>query len=414
MNLSKMSSFVIYGPAFLHLCSGKILALGKTVMPGEDIIIPKGKSIPIEVLENSLIEINLGSNACIKEIPDPIPLCWKEAIEKIIKNDLPIKVMVIGDTDSGKTTFSVYLANIAFQYGMRVAVIDLDPGQAEISLPTTIGYGFLNNTIISMDKIPLNDAIFIGTTTPSDAPMKMIISAKKLVNDALNNNADIVIINTCGWVNGVYAREYKCSLIQIISPDFIIAIQKGNELEHIIRNFENVIRITSSSASRIRSKEERKEKRENAYSKYFANSKERIIDLKSTKIICSYYTYGNTLSKELLEKLSKELCLKILYGETDGKFLFLVTEDEPNIMNKEKICDELITIKKGSEKGIIVGLYKNNRKFLGLGIISEINYEERKMKIITPVSDDISLIQVGNLKLNEKYCEVFKYARAPF
>ena len=264
-----------------------------------------------------------------------------------------------------------------------------------------------------MDKIPLVDAIFIGSTTPSDAPMRMIISAKKLIDNALNNNADIVIINTCGWVNGIYAREYKCSLIKIISPNFIVAIQKGNELEHIIRNFENVIKITSSSASRIRSKEERKERRENAYIKYFTNSKERIIDLNSTKIICSYYTYGNPLSKELLEKLSKELCLKIIYGETNGKFLFLVTEEEPNIMNKEKICDELIAIKKGSEKGIIVGLY-DNEKFLGLGIISEINYEERKIKIITPVNEDISLIQLGNLKLNEKYYESFKYTHAPF
>ncbi|MEM1573280.1 MAG: Clp1/GlmU family protein [Candidatus Methanomethylicaceae archaeon] len=416
MELIKGTSLVISGPSFLRLCRGSILALGKKVNLNEELIIKEGRSIPIEVIEDSLIEVKLGQNTFIEKFEGAIPHCWKDAVEKILSHDKPIKVVVIGDTDSGKSTFSIYLSNIAFERGFKVAVIDADPGQAEISLPTTIGYGFLDNGVISMDKIRLEEAFFIGSTTPSDNTLRMIIGVRKLLDKALLKKADLIVVNTCGWIYSYKAREFKCSLIQILLPDFLVAIQKENELEHIIKCCEyltKVLIISPSPASKIRSREERKIRRENAYSKYFINIKEQVFNLNKVKILCNYYTYGKELPDSTINNLNKEFSLSITYGEIHQNLLFLVVKEEPKEINKikEKInVDDVYIIREGLEKGIIVGLM-NNDKLVGLGIISEIDYKNKKIKILTPYHGEISHICIGQIKLDENFHEVFKYPR---
>ncbi|MCS7097970.1 MAG: Clp1/GlmU family protein [Candidatus Methanomethyliaceae archaeon] len=418
MDFEKGITLVASGPLSLRLRRGLILALGKKVELNEEIVIREGKSIPIEVIEDSSIDVKLGQNAFIEKFEGAIPSSWKNAIEEVLKHPPPIKVVVIGDVDSGKTTFSVYLSNIAHNRGFKVAIIDADPGQAEISLPNTIGYGLFKNGVISMDKIQLEEGFFIGSTTPSDAPIRMMIGTRKLMDKALLQKADIVVVNTCGWISGYRAREYKCALIQILSPNFLIAIQKENELEHIIRCCEpygKILRITPSSASRVRSREERKNKREDAYSKYFANSRERIFDLNKVRIICNCYTYGRELPNSLIESLNKELSLSIIYGELYSNSLFLVVKEEPNnieILRERFGVNDIILINEGSERGIIVGLM-NDDKLVGLGLVSKIDYWNRRISIQTPYSGEVSHICIGQVKLNEELREILKYYRLP-
>lgn len=417
MDFEKGTTLVASGPMCLSLRRGSILAIGKKVELNEEIIIREGKSIPIEVLEDSSLEVKLGQNAFIGRFEGALPSSWKEAVEEILKHFPPIKVVVIGDVDSGKTTFSVYLSNIAYNRGFKVAIIDADPGQAEISPPNTIGYGFLKSGVISMDKVQLEEAFFIGSTTPSDAPIRMMIGVRKLMDRASSQKADVIVVNTCGWISGYKAREYKCALIQILSPDFLVAIQRENELEHIIRccKVYKTLRITPSSASRARSKEERKNRREDAYLKYFTNSKERTFDLNRVQIICNCYTYGKELPYSLLENLNKELSLSLIYGELHLNSLFLVVKEEPNNIDvlKERFgVSDVILIREGSEKGIIVGLM-NDDKLVGLGIISKIDYRSRKISILTPYNGEISHICIGQVKLDERLHEILKHYRLP-
>ncbi len=407
------------GPAFVRLHDGALLVLGKKIGMGEEVIVQKNRSVPIETEGNSIFEIKLGSGANIEEVDRVIPRDWKIAVEAILNNKLPVKVMIIGDVDSGKTTFAAYLSNRAFDAAFDVAVVDADPGQGEISPPTTVGFGFLECGITSLNNIPLERAYFIGSTSPSEFPTRIIVGARALTEKALAKEADLVVVNTCGWVAGKKARDYKISLIQSIAPDFLVIIQRGTELEPLIKVFERVkmskvLRITTSPASRVRSREERKMRREDAYQRYFAKSRERTFDLQKIPLMNSYYTYGRSLPSTLLEDLQRQVPMKLFYGELGDDFLFLVADREADITTINKLreitgINDVVIMPKGSEKGIILGMITSDGEFAGLGVISHIDYESRKATVITPVNIEVAILQIGHLKLDGCWHEIVKF-----
>ncbi|MGC8935988.1 MAG: Clp1/GlmU family protein [Candidatus Methanomethylicaceae archaeon] len=417
-------SYLANGPTRIHLHEGCLLVLGKKINVGEDVIIPKGRSVPIEAESDSTFEFWIGSGASLEEFNGAIPADWKRAAETILNKKPPVKAIALGDVDSGKTTFTSYLSNIAYDRGFKVAVIDADPGQGEISPPTTVGLGFLRSGIVSLHNIPLKSAFFIGSTSPSELPLRVIVGARFLMDGAIAEGADLVFVNTCGWISGRRAREFKFSLIQSLEPDFVVAIQRNSELEDLIRVLEkiskySILRVTTSPASRTRSREERKARREDAFQRYFAKSKERTFDLQNTPIVNAHYTYGKPLPSGLLQELQRELSMKLFYGELGDDFLFLVTDREADLDTWNKIkeitrINEVMIVPRGFERGIILGMTGPNGDFVGLGIISHIDYESRKMIVLTPVECDVVAFVVGLVKLDDSWHELAKLTHIPF
>ena len=51
-------------------------------------------------------------------------------------------------------------------------------------------------------------------------------------------------------------------------------------------------------------------------------------------------------------------------------------------------------------------MYDSNRKFLGVGVLQEIDYLRKSVKISTPVSEDICVLALGKVKLDKNMKEV--------
>ncbi|MCK5286431.1 MAG: hypothetical protein KAJ59_01330, partial [Thermodesulfovibrionia bacterium] len=65
----------------------------------------------------------------------------KEAhIVKEIRDPRNTLIMVMGNSDTGKTTLIECIADLLAQ-GTTVGIVDLDMGQSHIGLPTTIAWG---------------------------------------------------------------------------------------------------------------------------------------------------------------------------------------------------------------------------------------------------------------------------------
>jgi polynucleotide 5'-kinase involved in rRNA processing len=58
------------------------------------------------------------------------------------------------------------------------------------------------------------------------------------------------------------------------------------------------------------------------------------------------------------------------------------------------------------DKGLLVGLYGSGSKFLGIGVLREINQLRRALKVQTAVSTKPSRIVVGKVCLDEKLREI--------
>jgi polynucleotide 5'-kinase involved in rRNA processing len=78
-----------------------------------------------------------------------------------------------------------------------------------------------------------------------------------------------------------------------------------------------------------------------------------------------------------------------------------------NIKRAEEVLGKKIMVTfKGDEKGLLLALYNDERKFLGIGVLREIDYRRKVVKIFTPVSSSISTVVFGRVRLDENLKEI--------
>src|SRR5262245_47685572 len=66
---------------------------------------------------------------------------WSDLAQEIVAlaGVKKITVMLVGDTDTGKSTLLAYLANVVLEHGLVPCIIDGDVGQGDLAPPAGIG-----------------------------------------------------------------------------------------------------------------------------------------------------------------------------------------------------------------------------------------------------------------------------------
>lgn len=423
MSLSRSQIIKIEGPAYIQVLEGSLLVLGKRMIPREYTIVPKSKTMVFEALEDSQIELRLGESGKIERLEDAtIPIEWKTAVEKILSIEKPVTIIVLGNVDSGKTTFCTFLVNQAFLKGYKTAIIDNDLGQSDVGPPTTVGLGFLERTVASLSEVPLFDAFFAGSTSPNGLIERVILGSRHLLDLALKNNANVIVVNTSGWVSGRGARALKLSLMLLLNPRVIVAIQRSGELEHLLKPFQgldsvNIIRIPTPRVLRVRDREERKFLREASYSRYLVKAKVRVLFMDKIGIMFSFLGSGFPIPQDEIKQYEFLIGMPIVYGESSFDSILLIVKGSITLehrlqleetIRKETGKEEVIILPQGFERNLLAGLFSPQGVFLGLGLIREINFYKRTIEIFTPVEDEIGLMIIGHVKISEDGKEIKK------
>ena len=82
-----------------------------------------------------------------------------------------------------------------------------------------------------MYDLKLENAFFVGVTSPIKAITKTIEGLTVLKAQILECPIDFIVVNTDGWVTGDIAVKYKTALIEELKPDLIVGVPQQNELE---------------------------------------------------------------------------------------------------------------------------------------------------------------------------------------
>jgi polynucleotide 5'-hydroxyl-kinase GRC3/NOL9 len=262
---------LVSGPASLVLLEGEAEVLGAPVEREEKLLVREEKQIPIETMTDSVFQISLGETGSCREISGTtIPNSWKTLVEAVLKLPCPT-VLVVGPTDSGKSTLCTYLANMLLEKHARVTVVDADVGQSDIGPPATIGLGETDTCLFSLADLDPISMFFVGHTSPTSVEEKVISGIKKLVEHRPSD--DPLIINTDGWVSGNQACSFKDRMIDELCPDLVAAIQVDDSLNPIINAAKaNTIVVQSPVTVKKRNRDERRRLREMSYRKHLANS----------------------------------------------------------------------------------------------------------------------------------------------
>ncbi|XHH07883.1 MAG: Clp1/GlmU family protein [Candidatus Bathyarchaeia archaeon] len=351
-------TLLVNGPASVKVLSGKAEVFGYTIKESQQAIVREGKRQPFHVLENAEFHISLGANAAVMETEaSTIPASWSEPLQAVRTiQEKPVVVVVLGKADSGKSSFSTYIVNRLVDGNSKVAVLDGDLGQSDIGAPCTVAYGYTTKKVTEISELKVSNAFFVGVNSPVQAVARTIEGVVAMLREILQKaEADYVVINTDGWVEGELAVKYKLQLVNQLKPDLVIGIQIQEELKPLLSSLNTVptFLVESSKAVSERNPEKRTKLRELNYAKHLKDAKVR-------SLFSSYM--------EIQEK---------------------------NVLPKEP----------GKEKGILVGLRNSRKRFLGIGILLEFNRARRVMKVLTPVSSKPASIAIGKIRLDPELKE---------
>jgi polynucleotide 5'-hydroxyl-kinase GRC3/NOL9 len=195
--------------------------------------------------------------------------------------------LAIGAPDSGKSSFVFWLARQAAVDGRRVWVVDGDVGQSDVGPPTAIGAALIPPDL-EVDGFkpacPLAAAslYFVGSTSPRGHLLPMVTGTVRAVADARAAGADLVLVNTTGYVHDLAAVVLKIAKIDAVRPDVVVAFGDPTPLAAILDPYRSsrtplVVRCAAPAAVRRRSPEEREAARNRNWLHYFEPAQVRSI-----------------------------------------------------------------------------------------------------------------------------------------
>ncbi|MEM2546888.1 MAG: Clp1/GlmU family protein, partial [Candidatus Bathyarchaeia archaeon] len=262
------------------------------------------------------------------------------------------------------------------------------------------------------------NAFFVGVTSPSRAPEKVVQGILSLKEEILKHNPDYIIVNTDGWVEGADAINYKLQIIEKVVPDIVFCIKQNEVLTPLftaIKGFKTYM-VESPQTIKQRNREKRRSLRELGYIKYLKGAKMQSIPVSWVKIESDDDELKSLNKAFGMSKREKEICnilgMKPLHiAELKDKIYVVVGKgrwiDPEKIRSTEETLGKKVVVSwKGDEEGLLTALYNGEGKFLGVGVLREIDYIRKVLKIFTPVSSGISTIVVGKVRLDKNLREV--------
>src|SRR5215210_4589940 len=264
---------MVKGPAKV-VVNGVCHILG-TDVSGQTVNVGAGKALPFELGNRCRLQARLGLGARLwwAHPNHAGTSMWRSIAQQVstLAAGKKITVMLVGATDTGKSTLTTYLANMAIRHGIVPCVIDGDIGQGDLAPPTAVGGAVLSKQVLDLRDVGTTNTMFefVGSITP--AGLEGLI-AKKLrsILDRISCLANITIVNTDGYVsNG--GVQYKAILAEELQPDSIISLGENRALFDTleIRPWQ-VIRGRPSSQT-YKSRLERLSRRLDQFLRYIGN-----------------------------------------------------------------------------------------------------------------------------------------------
>lgn len=194
--------------------------------------------------------------------------------------------LLIGGADTGKTTLAAAIVKRLTGSG-PVAIVDADMGQSHIGPPATVGWAIADRGVDDFSILGVRGIAFTGDITPVGHLLQLTGAIVQCVR-AASKSAEPIIVDTPGFVSGSAAAALWWEVQRVLQPEVIIAVQRSDELSHILRGLQGLetrIEVVGSLADlQIKSPEERRKYRRKQFGEYFSKASVYNIDLRHTAV----------------------------------------------------------------------------------------------------------------------------------
>jgi polynucleotide 5'-hydroxyl-kinase GRC3/NOL9 len=197
-----------------------------------------------------------------------VPETWL----RLLRDPLNGTVLLVGATDTGKSTLARWLLEKNRSRGRTAAWLDGDLGQSSLGIPGTLNIATGPAESSGAEE---RAAFFVGSNSPRGHMLPVLTGLCRLRDWARARGADPVFIDTSGLVaeesGGGALKEWE---VELLLPTNVIALQRGRELVHLLAPWRRDPRLKLhilpvAAGVRRRSPEQRAERRRTLFRRYF-------------------------------------------------------------------------------------------------------------------------------------------------
>lgn len=399
------------GPMNISVKSGRLEILLKEFSAGSRVIVHRLRNYVARALDETELDITMGEEAKIQRVDEDEPYLERVGIAEDLLNNKYGKVVLLGGVDTGKSTLSILISNMALKRGHKPAVIDGDVGQADIGPPGFISMSYPEEPVLWMRELKPVYMKFVGDIKPQHRVEDIIHNLYELIEIAAGDQRAPIIVDTDGWIGDEYALSYKYKLISELDPDAIVVL--GEELWNLFSKFEaigvKVYRTRTPASRRVRSREERRQLRRDKYSEYLNGAGQRRIDLDRVVFLGHFLLQSpETLSVPVSDGFDPALLRSVLYLTKSFSTLHVavsgsVSDEQIEALKKAVGCEKARLYSESSLRRLYVAVSDKYADYPGL--IEQIDFKSRTVTIKTQYSGEIKFVKLSNIRLLEDYSE---------
>ncbi|XP_018413339.1 PREDICTED: polyribonucleotide 5'-hydroxyl-kinase Clp1 [Nanorana parkeri] len=274
-------------PVQVELVSGQAEVFGTELVKNKKYTFPPGSRAAVFTWHGCCVQLFGSADVgyVSKDTPMLLYLNTHVALEQMRvqaerEGERGPRVLVAGPSDVGKSTLCRLLLNYGVRIGRRPALVELDVGQGSVSVPGTVGALCVERPADVEEGFSTQAPLVyhFGSTTPGTNIKlynKLTSRLAHVFNLRCESNRRAAvsgcIINTCGWVKGggYQAIIHAASAFEV---DVVIVLDQErlyNDLHRDLPHFVHTVLLPKSGGASERSKECRREARDQRVREYF-------------------------------------------------------------------------------------------------------------------------------------------------
>lgn len=262
-------------------------------------------------------------------------------------------VVLLGSMGTGKTAFALELLKRAAHTETPCAFVDGDIDISTVGPPTTVGLKMLAaGEEVSEESVRNADSLgFVGALNPRQHLLPLVMGVARVINRAREAGARLIVVDTTGFIAGVYGQWLNFHVLDAAHPDFMVAFERGGEMEPL-----------TGIAQRFTSAE--------------------VLELDAT-------SYMTTLSVED-RMTARERRFASYFGESASKWRVKPTVFMPTVPPEFDL--DLLD-------GLVVGMEDGRGACVGIGLL-EYDGTEKILRMVSPITEGVRGLRLGSVKIS--------------
>ncbi len=348
---------------------------------------------------------------------DPAPISAPDAHAQALCLPAGATLLLLGAPDTGKTTWALETVRALSAQGKTVAVLDCDLGQSEIGPPGTVGVALAPprpaqslRTLRDLSPLALG---FVGATSPARHTLEWCVAACQMARVAKKHRPDLLLVDTCGWVQGQNAVQAKRALADLLLPHTVFAFQRTNEIDPLVRAFAHTappalsLVVPAAEAGR-KTPAARATRRAARFLKALDDAREVSVPWDQVAFRGTRLGLGETVPHHVQQFISQSLRVPTLHAElSPGSGLLIVIHgerwDAQGLLALETHfrTTQILVVPAQKFAGLYLGLVNSAGGLLGIGLLSRLDFSARTITLLTSCRRPAAIRQIwmGALRL---------------